>query len=64
MTEFKKANAYSLIKRSTFSWYTNFPKVFVFLNIHRWFNIINIAPHGPDDGSLEPKHYSVYFDSQ
>ena len=37
---------------------------FVLLNIHRCFNIINIIPHGPDDGSLEPKRYIVDFASQ
>ena len=31
------------------------------LNIHRWLNIANITPDGPDDGSVEPKHYSVDF---
>ena len=35
-----------------------------FLYIHRWFNITNIIPHSPDDGSLEPKCYSVDFASQ
>ena len=25
------------------------------------FNIANITPHGPDDGSVEPKRYSVDF---
>ena len=34
---------------------------FAFLNIDRWLNIANITPHGPDDGSVEPKHYSVNF---
>ena len=32
---------------------------FAFLNIHCWLNIANITPHGPDDGSVEPKHYGV-----
>ena len=32
-----------------------------FLNIHRWLNIANITPHGPDYGSVEPKCYSVDF---
>ena len=32
-----------------------------FLNIQRWLNITNITPHGPDDGSVEPKRYSVDF---
>ena len=36
---------------------------FALLNI-RWFNITNIIPHIPDDGSLEPKRYSVDFASQ
>ena len=35
---------------------------FAFLNIHCWLNIANITPHGPpDDGSVEPKCYSVDF---
>ena len=34
---------------------------FEFLNINRWLNITNITPHGPDDGSVEPKRYSVGF---
>ena len=37
---------------------------FAFLNIHRWFNITNIIPLSPDDGSLEPKRYSIDFASQ
>ena len=37
---------------------------FALLNIHRRFNITNITPHSPDDGSLEPKRYSVDFASQ
>ena len=37
---------------------------FALLNIHRWFNITNIIPRSPDDGSLEPKCYSVNFASQ
>ena len=36
----------------------------IFLNIYLWFNITNIIPHGPDDGSLKPKRYSVDFVSQ
>ena len=36
----------------------------MYVDIHRWFNITNITPHSPDDGSLEPKHYSVDFASQ
>ena len=32
---------------------------FTFLIIHRYLKIINITPHGPDDGSVEPKRYSV-----
>ena len=35
-----------------------------FLHIHHWFNITNIIPHSPDDGSLESKCYSVDFASQ
>ena len=34
---------------------------FAFLNIHRWPKIVNITPHGSDDGSVEPKLYSVDF---
>ena len=30
-----------------------------FLNSQWWFNIINIIAPSPDDGSLEPKRYSV-----
>ena len=37
---------------------------FAFLNTHRWLNIANIIPHGSDDGSVEPKSYSVNFTSQ
>ena len=58
----KTINADSPIKRQTFPSYTNFPQgflYFAFLNIHRWPNIANITPHGPDDGSVEPKRYSV-----
>ena len=29
------------------------------VNIHRWLKTANITPHGPDDGSAEPKRYSV-----
>ena len=36
---------------------------FVFLNIHRWLKIANITPHGPGDGSVEPKRYRVDFTS-
>ena len=34
---------------------------FSFLNIHVWLNITYITPHGPDEGSSEPKRYSVDF---
>ena len=34
------------------------------LNIHRWFNIMNIIPHRDDDDSFEAKRYSVEFASQ
>ena len=64
MTSFKTTNADSPIKRPTFSFYTNFsPKFlyFAFLNIHRWLKIVNITPRGPDDGSVEPKRFSVDF---
>ena len=37
---------------------------FTLWNIHRWFNITNIIPQSPDDGSFEPKRYSVDFASQ
>ena len=44
----------------------NFPRFLylALLIIYRWFNITNILPHSPDDGSLEPKRYSVDFASQ
>ena len=32
---------------------------FAILNIHRWFNITNIFPQSPDDGSPELKRYRV-----
>ena len=35
-----------------------------FLQIHSWFNITNIIPHSPDDGSLESKRYRVDFASE
>ena len=40
--------------------------VSVLLNHHQDYegyilNIINITSHSPDDGSAEPKHYSVNF---
>ena len=28
---------------------------------NRWLNIANNTPHGPDDGSVEPKRYRVDF---
>ena len=31
---------------------------YIVLHIHCWLNIANITPHGPDDGSVEPKRYS------
>ena len=34
---------------------------FAFLNIYRLLNIANIILHDPDDGSVEPKCYSVDF---
>ena len=52
----------SVFKWPTFSYYTNFPLGFCilhFLNIHCWLKIANITPHGPDDGSVELKRYSV-----
>ena len=65
MTQFKTQNADSLIKRPTFSCFQFSPGFlyFAFLNIHRWLNIADITPHGPDDGSVEPKRYSVDFTS-
>ena len=36
---------------------------FAFSNIHHWLKIANITPHGPEDGSVEPKDYSVDFTS-
>ena len=72
MTQFITTNADSLIKLPTFSCHKR-PTSFLlylfslgfyilpFLHIHRWFNITNIIPHSPDDGSLEPKRYSVDF---
>ena len=35
--------------------------VCVSVNIHHWFNITNISPHSPDDGSLEPKLCQLCF---
>ena len=32
--------------------------------LYFYFNISNIIPHSPDDGSLEPKPCSVDFASQ
>ena len=75
MTWFKTTNADSLIKWPTSSCHKR-PTFFLlykfsigfyilhFLHIHRWFNITDIIPHSPDDGSLEPKRYSVDFVSQ
>ena len=54
-----KRNVDLLIKEPTLPKYIDFPTVFVFLNIHRWFNITNIIPPSPGDGSLEPKRYSI-----
>ena len=74
MTSFKTTNADSLIKRPNFLVMNG--QLFLlykfslgfyilhFLHIHRWFNITNIIPHSPDDGSLEPKYYSVDFTSR
>ena len=46
---------------ANFFWYKFSPRFlyFAFLNIHRWLKIANITPQGPDDGSVEPKRYSV-----
>ena len=60
----KITNVDSPIKQPNSSCYTNFPLGFWimhFLNIHRWLNIANITPNGPDDGSVETKGYSVDF---
>ena len=62
-----KNNADSLIKQPTFFLLYKFSLGFyilLLLHIHCWFNIINIIPYSPDDGSLEPKRYSVDFASQ
>ena len=48
-----KTNAVVLFKLLTFLRFLH-----DFLNIHRWFNITNIIPPSPYDGSLEPKRYS------
>ena len=49
-----KTNADLLIKWPTFSRYIDFPQGFCinFLNIHCWFNIINIISPSPNDGWL------------
>ena len=39
-------------------------KLAVYLHIYRWLDITNIISNSPDDGSLEPKRYSVDFVSQ
>ena len=69
MTYLKETNADSLIKRTIFlvinsqlSLLYNFSKfLYIFtLFIHpSTLNVTNITPHSPDDGSAEPKHYSV-----
>ena len=75
MMSFKTTNADSLIKRPTFSCH-KLPTFFLlykfylgfyilhFLRIHCWFNITNIILYSPDDGSLEPKRFSVDLASQ
>ena len=35
-----------------------------FVNTNRWLKIVNIIPPSCDDGSFEPKRYSVDFVSQ
>ena len=58
---------FSCHKQSTFSCYTTFTKflyILHFLYAHRYLKINNITPHSPDDGSSEPKLYSVDFVSQ
>ena len=35
--------------------------IYILLTKMYWLNIANITPHSPDDGSVEPKHYSVDF---
>ena len=70
MTYFKETNADSLIKRPIFLVINsqlfllyNFPNFYTFLHffIHPSFlpKITNKTPHSPDDGSAEPKRYSV-----
>ena len=55
-----KTNVSLLIKWPAFPDILVFPRFFYnFLSIHRWFNIKNIIPPSPDDGSLELKRYSV-----
>ena len=72
---FKETNADSLIKRPNFLVINSqlfhviqlFQSFYIFLHflyIHRYLNITNITIHRPDDGSAEPKHYSVDFVSQ
>ena len=63
----KKLANFSCHKQPTFSCHTNFPNFYKFLHflyIHRYLYITNITPHSPDDGSAEPKHYSVDFAPQ
>ena len=72
MTLFKETNADSLIKRPIFPVINSqlfhviqlFQSFYIFLHflyIHCYLYITNITPHSPDDGSAEPKRYSVDF---
>ena len=71
----KETNADSLIKRPIFlvinsqlfhviQLIQSFYIFLHFLYTHCYLNITNIMPYSPDDGSAEPKHYSVNFVSQ
>ena len=69
MTYFKETNADSLIKRPIFLVINS--QLFLLYNFSKFlyistlfihpstFNITNKTPHSPDDGSAEPKRYSV-----
>ena len=69
VTYFKETNADSLIKRQIFLVINS--QLFLLYNLSKFLyiftlfkhpstlNITNITPHSPDDGSAEPKRYSV-----
>ena len=72
---FKETNADLWIKRPIFLVINNqlfhviqlFQSFYIFLHflyIYRYLKITIITPHSPDDGSAEPKRYSVDFVSQ